>query len=77
MLVVVATTGTWMPDPSTSTTPVTVRGHAGRAAPGIVVWSEDGLTFAVRMDQPQHPARPTDELVSIAALLQNGWGTIP
>lgn len=77
VLVLIATTGTWHPDPSTPTTPVTVRGHPGQAAPGIVVWTENGFTFALRIDFPQHAPRPTGQLIALAALLSHDGWTIP
>lgn len=39
--------GGWHPPPGTAQRPVTVRGHAGVAAAGIVVWPEAGRTVAV------------------------------
>jgi len=39
--------GGWHPPSTTATTPITVRGLAGLAAAGIVVWTESGLTVAV------------------------------
>ncbi len=68
-LIVIATTGRWSPDPATPTTPTTVRGLPGYAAAGIVVWQERGMTFAVRIDSPQHAPRPTAQLTALAALL--------
>jgi hypothetical protein len=69
----------WHPPPSTVTTPVTVRGHAGRAAAGTIVWEESGLTIALTGAGPPPsggapypltgPPLPTDVLVSIAAAL--------
>jgi len=44
--------GGWHPPPGTVTTPVTVRGHPGLAAAGIIVWTESGLTVALEGDGP-------------------------
>jgi hypothetical protein len=48
--------GGWHPPPGTVTTPVTVRGHPGLAAAGIIVWTEAGTTVAL---QGYGPAAPT------------------
>jgi hypothetical protein len=40
--------GGWHPPPGTVTTPVTVRGHPGLAANGIIVWTEAGMTVALQ-----------------------------
>jgi hypothetical protein len=40
--------GGWHPPPGTVATPVTVRGHPGLAAAGIVVWTEAGTTVALQ-----------------------------
>jgi len=73
MLWVVATTGGWHPPTGTATTPVRVRGVAGRAAPGIVVWTVGRFTYAVRWDPPPDLPLPTTEaLVTIANSLTPG-----
>jgi hypothetical protein len=66
--------GGWVPPPATVTTLATVRGHAGVAAPGIVVWSEGACTMAVRWDSVRHAPPATDRLVAIAAALVVGNG---
>jgi hypothetical protein len=71
---IVQTTGTWHPPATVVTTPVTVRGHPGRAAPGIIVWPENGLTMAVRWDTDPYRIPRTDQLVAIAATLVPGEG---
>jgi hypothetical protein len=47
--------GGWHPPPGTVTTPVTVRGHSGLAATGIIVWTEHGITVAIQ----GHKAAPS------------------
>jgi hypothetical protein len=70
--------GGWHPPPNTVTTPVTVRGHAGRAAAGIIVWEEMGNTIGLVGAGPppssgetpypmSGPPLSTDVLVTIAA----------
>jgi hypothetical protein len=66
--------GAWTPPASTAVTPVTVRGRPGRAAAGIVVWEEGGLTLAVRWDTENRPRPTTEQLVAIAATLMPGEG---
>jgi hypothetical protein len=71
--------GGWHPPPNTVTTPVTVRGHAGRAAAGIIVWEESGLTIGLVGAGPapsgatsypmDGPPLSTDVLVTIASEL--------
>jgi hypothetical protein len=80
-LIEVTATDGWHPPPTTVTTPVTVRGRAGRAAAGIIVWNELGLTIGLVGAGPPPPTSgapnpltgpplSTDELVVIAAALQ-------
>jgi hypothetical protein len=45
--IVQVTGGGWNPPSGTVTVPVTVRGHPGQAAAGIVVWTESQETVAV------------------------------
>jgi hypothetical protein len=69
----------WHPPPTTVTTPVTVRGHAGGAAAGIIVWEELGLTIGLVGAGPppsgqnsypmDGPPLSTDVLLTIAAEL--------
>jgi hypothetical protein len=71
---VIQTTGGWTPRRATVTTAVTVRGHPGRAAPGIIVWSEGGTTVAIRWDTVRVVPPGTDQLLAIAATLTPGEG---
>jgi hypothetical protein len=76
--------GGWNPPPATVTTPLTVRGHAGLAAAGIIVWTEAGLTVAVVATLPPPPQPtappyvaiggpvPAATLISIASALTGG-----
>jgi hypothetical protein len=66
--------GGWHPPAAATTRPVTVRGRPGRAAPGIIVWSEAGHTVAVIGQGPLprvpgQPARPGHAPLPLAALL--------
>jgi hypothetical protein len=70
--VIQVTGGGWNPPSGTATTPVTVRGRPGRAATGIVVWSEGDRTLAVQAETYPHPPLSTDQLVAIAATLVPG-----
>ena len=88
LAIVQVTHGGWHPPPSTRTSPVTVRGHPGLAAPGIIVWTESGRTIAVVAAYPTgRPSAPvrypvmlpaptqplsTDQLLAIAATLTGG-----
>lgn len=54
--IIQVTGGGWHPPPATVTTPVTVRGQAGLAAAGIIVWAESGLTVAVTGYGPPPPS---------------------
>jgi hypothetical protein len=64
---VVQTTGTWTPPAGIAPTTVAVRGHLGRAAPGIIVWREDGVTVAIFWTFARDiPAPSTASLVAIA-----------
>jgi hypothetical protein len=64
---IVQTTGTWTPPAGIVPTTITVRGHPGRAAPGIIVWSEGGVTVAIFWTFGQAlPAPSTASLVAIA-----------
>jgi hypothetical protein len=47
LMIVQVAGGGWHPPDGTVTTRVLVRGRAGLAAPGIIVWSEGGHTIAV------------------------------
>lgn len=69
---IIQTRGGWHPPASLVTTPVTVRGRPGRAAPGIIVWSERGMTVAVRWDSMPRPAPGPAVLEAIAANLITG-----
>jgi hypothetical protein len=66
--------GGWSPPTGTATTAVTVRGHPGLAAAGIVVWSENGRTLAVREDTSPQPLATTAELSAVADALVPGEG---
>jgi hypothetical protein len=75
--------GGWHPPLATVTTPVTVRGQAGLAAAGIIVWAESGMTVAVTGYGPPPPSRDplfmrtgapltTEALIKIADTLRVG-----
>jgi hypothetical protein len=75
--------GGWHPPPGTATTPVTVRGHPGLAAAGIIVWTENGITVALqgRGPSPAPTATPyildgppmgTAQLISLSDDLGGG-----
>lgn len=49
--------GGWHPPSETVTRRVTIRGHSGLAAPGIIVWTEAGRTVAVIGQGPLRLAR--------------------
>jgi hypothetical protein len=80
--IVQVTGGGWQPPPGTVTTPVLVRGRAGLAASGIVVWTESDMTVAVIGYGPQANAAwsmtenssplPIVQLVDIANHLYRG-----
>jgi hypothetical protein len=64
---IVQTTGTWTPPAGIVPTTITVRGHSGRAAPGIIVWPEDGITVAIFWTFGRAmPAASTAALMAIA-----------
>ena len=64
---IVQTTGTWTPPAGIAPTTIAVRGHPGRAAPGIIVWREDGVTVAIFWTFARdRPAPSTASLVAIA-----------
>ncbi len=64
---IVQTTGTWTPPPGIVPSAITVRGHPGRMAPGIIVWPEDGVTVAIFWTFGRDgPAPSTASLVAIA-----------
>jgi hypothetical protein len=72
LMIVQVAGGGWHPPDGTVTTRVLVRGRAGRAAPGIIVWSEGGHTIAV-IGEGQGPAggrqgRPPLPLASLEAI---------
>jgi hypothetical protein len=75
--------GGWHPPVGTMTSPVTVRGHAGLAADGVIVWTESGLTVAVTGTGPSTssngspllthgPPLATARLIGIAYALLGG-----
>lgn len=80
--------GGWHPPSGTPTSPLTVRGHPGLAAAGIIVWTESGRTIAIAASRPvghspepaldtgvpPAPTQPlsTAELLAIAATLTGG-----
>ena len=67
LLWIVQTTGAWTPPAGIVPTSITVRGHPGRAAPGIIVWPEDGVTVAIFWTFGRAlPAPSTASLVTIA-----------
>jgi hypothetical protein len=74
LLWVVQTTGAWTPPATLARTPVTVRGHPGEAAPGIVVWAERGYVLAIRYDTAPWLVPSTDQLLALAATLIPGEG---
>lgn len=47
LAVVLVSNGGWHPPAGVAVQPITVRGHPGRAASGIIVWTESGRTVAV------------------------------
>ncbi len=64
---IVQTTGTWTPPAGIAPTSIAVRGHPGRAAPGIIVWREDGVTVAIFWTFARdRPAPSTASLIAIA-----------
>ena len=64
---IVQTTGTWTPPTGIAPTAITVRGHPGRAAPGIIVWGEASVTVAIFWTFARgRPAPSTASLVAIA-----------
>jgi hypothetical protein len=73
--IIQVTGGGWSPPAGTATTAVTVRGHPGLAAAGIVVWTENGRTLAVREDAGPQPLATTAELSAIADALVPGEGS--
>jgi hypothetical protein len=64
---IVQTTGTWTPPAGIVPTVITVRGHVGRAAPGIIVWPEDGVTVTIFWTFTRAtPSPSTAALIAIA-----------
>ena len=63
---IVQTTGTWTPPTGTVPTTITVRGHTGRAAPGIIVWPEGGVTVGIFWTFTH--AMPTPSTASLIAI---------
>ena len=80
--VVQVTGGGWHPPSGTVTTPIAVRGHAGLASAGIIVWAESDMTVAVIGYGPQDQSAwsmtdnagplPTAQLIDIADHLYRG-----
>jgi hypothetical protein len=52
LAIVQVANGGWHPPNGTPTSPLTVRGHLGLAAAGIIVWTESGRTIAVAASRP-------------------------